>query len=237
MYDLGHLLKRYFFLFFVSFFVFGLYFPFRVTSLFSYLIKENNGSWLFPFNRGSIFIEGMRTESVHELYHRPQTNNASVGIYTGIELLDRATDSVMSESFRLKRVSDKPEEIPKELQVATHSTEAPKTIIPKYSEVKRPIRPVSRRSRRRFQFQQDVDPASMELKRKSIMRRYNYSEEATYGSKLFTTVARSHILNQSKRGVCEKDFCRKFVGGVEEPYDYSTDCITSFLVINREVLS
>ena len=192
---------------------------------------------MLPFNRGSIFIEEMQTESVHELYHRSQTNNVNVGIYTGIELLDRATDSIMSETFHLKRVGNIQEEMPKEPQVFTHSTNAPRTASPKYSEVKSPRRSVSRRSRRRFQIPQTLDPASIELKRKSVMHRYNYSEEAAYGSKRFASVARSHILDQSKRGICEKDFCRKFVGGVEEPYDYSTDCITSFPVMNREVLS
>ena len=191
---------------------------------------------MLPFNRGSIFIEEMQTESVHELYHRSQTNNVNVGIYTGIELLDRATDSIMSETFHLKRVGNIQEEMPKEPQIFTHSTNAPRTASPKYSEVKSPRRSVSRRSRRRFQIPQTLDPASIELKRKSVMHRYNYSEEAAYGSKQFATVARSHILDQSKRGICEKDFCRKFVGGVEEPYDYSTDCITSFPVMNREVL-
>lgn len=57
------------------------------------------------------------------------------------------------------------------------------------------------------------------------------------GSAEFRRDATRHILNYAERGVCAEGRCRKFVGGVEVPYDYATECRSGFLVFHREVLS
>lgn len=57
------------------------------------------------------------------------------------------------------------------------------------------------------------------------------------GSAEFRRDAVKHILNYKERGICAEGRCRKFVGGVEVPYNYSTACRAGFLLLSRAFLS
>ena len=57
------------------------------------------------------------------------------------------------------------------------------------------------------------------------------------GSSAFRRDAARHILNYEERGICAEGLCRKFVGGVEVPYNYSAACRAGSLLFFRAFLS
>lgn len=92
------------------------------------------------------------------------------------------------------------------------------------AEVLRRRREARERREYRYSTRRKGLPYSKEKWKTVIKKRPKLDSYASVGSQQFKKDAVKHILNYQERGICGEGLCRKFVGGVEVPYNYSTEC-------------